>query len=222
MAILEARGLHKVYGRGPGSLHVLHGIDLLIDTGEVVIVIGPSGAGKSTLLHILGGLDRPTRGQVMFDGADLFRRSAQELARVRNRSVGFVFQFHHLLPEFTALENVLLPMLIAGESRSGAVGRATELLEAVGLGARVTHRPNELSAGEKQRVAVARALVNRPKIVLADEPSGNLDRATGEMLYDLIMKLKSEYDTTFVIVTHDETLEDKATKVVRLVDGKIV
>lgn len=222
MALLEARGLHKTYGRGPGSLHVLRGIDLEVEEGDVVTVIGPSGAGKSTLLHILGGLDRPTKGRVIFDGVDLFGRSDRDLARVRNESVGFVFQFHHLLPEFTAVENVLLPALIAGEPRAQAAEKAAKLLAAVGLAERLTHRPGELSAGEKQRVAVARALANRPRIVLADEPSGNLDRATGDMLYALIMRLREEYRATFIIVTHDETLEQKATTVLRLLDGKIV
>jgi lipoprotein-releasing system ATP-binding protein len=222
MAIIEARGLHKVFGRGAGSLHVLRGIDLEIEAGDVVTVVGPSGAGKSTLLHILGGLDRPTKGQILFDGGDLFRRTDRELARVRNRSVGFVFQFHHLLPEFTALENVMLPVLIAGEPKAEAAATAGEFLEAVGLAERVTHRPNELSAGEKQRVAVARALANRPRVVLADEPSGNLDRANGEMLYDMIMNLRAEYGATFVIVTHDEELAEKSERTMRLLDGKIV
>jgi lipoprotein-releasing system ATP-binding protein len=184
-------------------------------------IVGASGAGKSTLLHILGGLDRPTRGTVLFNKEDLFRMNETELADFRNRKVGFIFQFHHLLPEFTALENAMMPALIQGVPREKAAGRAMELLNEVGLGARSAHRPGELSGGEQQRVAVARALILRPPLVLADEPTGNLDTQTGDEVFALIKELNRRWGVTFILVTHNEKLSAQADRVVRMVDGKI-
>lgn len=220
-AILVTRDLHKTYEMGTSEVHVLKGIDLVIDKGQVVAIIGPSGVGKSTLLHIMGTLDRPTKGRVEIDGTDVFSFDNRKLARFRNKRIGFVFQFHHLLPEFTALENVMMPGLIAGFSRNQVVDRARKLLQDVGLGARLQHRPNELSGGELQRVAVARALMNNPMIVLADEPSGNLDQTTSKSLHKLLWDLSRKLGKTFVIVTHNTELAENADKVVELSDGRI-
>ncbi|MBR0273096.1 MAG: ABC transporter ATP-binding protein [Bacteroidaceae bacterium] len=204
-----------------GSLQVLKGIDLDIAQGEVVSIVGPSGAGKTTLLQIIGTLDRADSGSVVIDGTDVSTLSQNALARFRNLHIGFVFQFHQLLPEFTALENVMIPALIAGRSQSDARKRAEELLAFMGLSDRATHKPAELSGGEKQRVAVARALVNKPAVVLADEPSGSLDSANKAELHALFFRLRDELGQTFVIVTHDEELAKTTDRTIHLRDGQI-
>ena len=206
---------------GPVALHVLNDIDLDIRTGEMLAIVGASGAGKSTLLHILGGLDRPTSGRVFYRDVDVFGLDSDRLARFRNEHVGFVFQFHHLLPEFSALENVMLPALIRGTERADAAENASKVLADVGLGGRVHHRPGELSGGEQQRVAVARALVQSPDAVLADEPTGNLDAHTGEAVHELLQKINKERGITFVIVTHNDRLAIRADRVLRMTDGKL-
>lgn len=203
------------------ALEVLKGITIDIAAGETIAVIGPSGAGKSTLLHILGGLDRPEEGEVYYGNEEIFSFSDDRLARFRSREIGFIFQFHHLLPEFNALENVLMPGLILGKSFSQSERRAEELLDLVGLSERLSHFPSELSGGEQQRVAVARALLNDPQILFADEPSGNLDRSGGEQLHDLLWKLNEEIGITLFIVTHNMELAGKADRIIRLIDGKI-
>lgn len=200
--IIVAKGLCKRYGQ----LDVLKGVDLTVEKGQVVSVTGASGAGKTTLLQLIGSLEPPTAGTVEIDGENPYRLSAARLARFRNRHIGFVFQFHYLLPEFSALENVMMPALIGGESARAARGRAAELLDFLGLSARAAHKPGELSGGEQQRVAVARALMNRPSVVLADEPSGNLDTAHAQALHELFFRLRDEFGQTFVIVTHNEHL----------------
>jgi lipoprotein-releasing system ATP-binding protein len=206
---------------GPVALHVLNDIDLDIRTGEMLAIVGASGVGKSTLLHILGGLDRPTSGRVFYRDVDVFGLDSDYLARFRNEHVGFVFQFHHLLPEFSALENVMLPALIRGTERVAAAENASKVLADVGLGGRVHHRPGELSGGEQQRVAVARALVLSPDAVLADEPTGNLDTHTGEAVHELLQKINKERGITFVIVTHNDKLAIRADRVLRMADGKL-
>jgi lipoprotein-releasing system ATP-binding protein len=220
-SVLEAIELGKVYPTPGGELRVLEGLDFRPRTRALTAIVGASGVGKSTLLHVLGTLDRPTSGRVLYRGRDLFTLPSPELARFRNRSIGFVFQFHHLLPEFTALENVMMPALVARTSRRDAAARAAVLLETVGLAARGEHRPAELSGGEQQRVAVARALVNAPDVLLADEPSGNLDRASGEELHDLLERLVRETGQTTVVATHDERLADRADEVYRLEGGRL-
>ena len=221
-SLLEAADLVKQYRVGRSEIQVLKGVALSVAHGEVVAVVGPSGVGKSTLLHILGGLDRPTRGTVRVDGNDVFALSDTERARFRNESVGFVFQFHHLLNDFTAEENVMLPLMIQGRPVTEAQAAAVELLDAVGLSGRRAHLPSELSGGESQRVAVARALVGRPKLVLADEPSGNLDAEHSRELHDLIWRLACSLKQTFVIATHDQTLAARADRIIRMEDGRIV
>ena len=221
-AILSARNLGKAYPTATGALTVLDGLDADVYPGELVAVVGESGTGKSTLLHLLGALDRPTSGTVTFLGEDVFAKDDEALAAFRNRAIGFVFQFHHLLPEFTALENAAMPALIAGGTFETADGRARELLTGLGLGDRLDHRPNQLSGGEQQRVAVARALMNRPGLVLMDEPSGNLDTATAERLHEELLRLSRDADQAFVVVTHNPTLAALADRVLRLEGGQLV
>jgi lipoprotein-releasing system ATP-binding protein len=206
---------------GPVALQVLGDIDLDIRKGEMLAIVGASGAGKSTLLHILGGLDRPTSGRVFYRDIDVFGLDSDRLARFRNEHVGFVFQFHHLLPEFSALENVMMPALVRGTDQRTAAETASKVLADVGLGNRVLHRPGELSGGEQQRVAVARALVLSPDAVLADEPTGNLDTHTGETVHELLQKINQERGITFVIVTHNDRLAIRADRVFRMADGKL-
>jgi lipoprotein-releasing system ATP-binding protein len=218
---LEAHGIWRIYEGTKGPIEVLRGVDLEVAVGEVVVIIGASGAGKSTLLHILGTLDAPDRGTVLIRGVDPRKCSPRELNRMRNRDIGFVFQFHYLLPEFSALENVMMPSVIGGRDRKAAADRAAELLGAVGLDERVHHRPAELSGGEQQRVAVARALANGPSIVLADEPSGNLDDRASESLHSLMRELSRSQKQTFIIVTHKKELLEKADRGFVLADGAL-
>ena len=220
-AVLEAKGVFRSFQTGSVILDVLKGVDLEIYQGEIVALIGPSGSGKSTLLHILGALDRPDKGSINLDSVEVFSLNDKELAHLRNRTVGFVFQFHHLLPEFSALENVMLPKLIAGEGIKSIENKAMELLDEVGLKDRKDHKPGELSGGEQQRVAVARALINDPKIVIADEPSGNLDRNTAENLHNLILELNRNRNQTFVIATHNLELAQRANRIFKLKDGQL-
>jgi lipoprotein-releasing system ATP-binding protein len=221
-AILEASGLRKVYQGGDGlPIEVLAGVDLSVSRGEFVAIVGSSGSGKSTLLHLLGALDTPSAGTVRLDGRDFGELDETALAQVRNRKIGFVFQFHHLLREFTALENVMLPLLIAGEEEARARSRAEELLAAVGLAGRMSHRPAALSGGEQQRAAVARALAADPVLVLADEPSGNLDTANSERLHQLFARLSREFETALVVVTHNRHLAGRADRVLSLEDGSL-
>jgi lipoprotein-releasing system ATP-binding protein len=221
--ILEATGLRKIYRGGDGNpIDVLAGADLGVARGEFVAIVGASGAGKSTLLHLLGALDRPTSGTVRLDGQSYEDMSAVELAAVRNRKLGFVFQFHHLLREFTALENVMLPLLISGASEAAARSRAEELLARVGLAGRMTHRPTALSGGEQQRTAVARALATDPVVVLADEPSGNLDYGHSELLHELFASLAREFETALVVVTHNRLLAGRADRVLSLENGRLI
>ncbi len=222
-AILEAQGLRKVYRGGDGSIiDVLSGVDLAVGRGEFVAIVGASGSGKSTLLHLLGALDTPTDGTVLLDGHPYTELGPEALAAVRNRKLGFVFQFHHLLREFTALENVMMPLLIADEDEDRARSRAEELLAAVGLAGRMSHRPAALSGGEQQRAAVARALAADPLVVLADEPSGNLDNANSERLHQLFGRLSREFETALVVVTHNRQLASRADRVLSLEGGRLV
>lgn len=216
--MIEAKHIVKRYG----DLEVLRGVDVTIGEAEVVTIVGPSGAGKTTLLQIIGTLDRPDNGTVSYDGVDVLGLKGNQLALFRNRNIGFVFQFHQLLPEFTTLENVAIPALIGGEKRDAAYERARQLLDYLKLGDRLDHKPSQLSGGERQRVAVARALVNRPKVILADEPSGSLDTANKQSLHQLFFRLRDELRQTFVIVTHDETLAREADRVLRMQDGLII
>jgi lipoprotein-releasing system ATP-binding protein len=221
-ALVTVINLSKSFSMGTYTLPVLKGINLEIRRGELIAIVGASGAGKSTLLHILGTLDRPTGGRVLFEGQDVFALSEEALAAFRNKRIGFVFQFHHLLPEFTALENTLLPALIQHRQLEEARQDAACLLTELGLGKRLHHKPGELSGGEQQRVAVARALMQRPDLVLADEPTGNLDTQTGEALFALLRQLNKTRGTTFVIATHNDKLSAQADRIIRLEDGKIV
>lgn len=220
--LLTARDVTRTFATGDrqgGKLCVLRGVSLEIQPGEIIAIVGASGAGKSTLLHILGTLDRPTTGEVLVDGRNVFALDDEALARFRNRSIGFVFQFHHLLPEFSAVENVAMPALISGERLPAVRERALTLLQDVGVGERADARPSQLSGGEQQRVAVARALMNAPRVVLADEPSGNLDSANAELLHRLIWDLSRTKGQSFVVVTHNESLAARADRVMRIADG---
>ena len=217
-----AKDLHKTYTTGAKPLEVLRGVDLELQAGESLAILGASGAGKSTLLHVLGTLDPPSKGTIHYDGQSLFDWSERKLSAFRNKTIGFVFQFHHLLPMLTAAENTMLPRLISGEARSLAMEKAKELLTQVGLAGRMEHRPSELSGGEQQRVAVARALVMEPSILLADEPTGNLDSKTGKEVSDLLMELKDRRGMTLVVVTHNESLAERFQQRVYLSDGKLL
>lgn len=219
--LLEIRGLCKTYEIGANRVEVLSGIDLELEAATTTALVGASGAGKSTLLHLLGALDRPSAGTVCFRGDDLFRKNDGELASFRNRSIGFVFQFHHLLPEFTALENVMMPALIARVPRAEARKMAEELLADVGLAQRLNHRPGEMSGGEQQRVAIARALVMSPELLLADEPTGNLDMKTSDGVHAVLADLQKKKGLTLVVVTHNEHLAAAMGRTVRLIDGRL-
>ena len=216
--MLIAKGIHKSYG----SLHVLKGVSLEISSSEIVSIVGSSGAGKSTLLHILGTLDQPDQGSLEMDGKNLLKLKGDALARFRNEKIGFIFQFHNLLPEFTALENIQIPGFILGGKESSLLKKAQELAEILGISARLDHKPSELSGGEQQRVAVARALINSPAVVFADEPSGNLDTANAKGLHQLFFQLRDELKQAFVIVTHNEELAEMADRKVQMKDGLIV
>ncbi|RZT91106.1 lipoprotein-releasing system ATP-binding protein [Ancylomarina subtilis] len=215
--MIEAKQLKKSFGQ----VHVLKGLDFNVQKGEIVIVVGASGAGKTTLLQILGTLDKPDSGQLYFDGIDISSLNEKDLSAFRNKNIGFVFQFHHLLPEFTALENVCIPAYIAKKSKVEATTKAKELLSMLGLDHRLDHKPSELSGGEKQRVAIARALINEPMVVFADEPSGNLDSVTRQELHEIIVDLRNKLNQTFVIVTHDLEMEHMADRKIVMTDGMI-
>lgn len=220
MSVLVAEGIVKSFRGGDGGiLHILNGVELTLARGEMIAIVGTSGAGKSTLLHVLGALDVPSKGRVLIDGEPLAGRSEEDLAAIRNRKVGFVFQFHHLLREFTALENVMMPLRISGLEVKPARSRAEELLSRVGLSGRMHHRPSELSGGEQQRTAVARALAMDPVLLLADEPSGNLDHANAERLHDLLAELARDLEIGMVVVTHNRSLAGRADRVLLLEDG---
>ncbi|MBR1990711.1 MAG: ABC transporter ATP-binding protein [Bacteroidales bacterium] len=216
--MIQINGLEKNYG----ALQVLKGINLEIADRSVISIVGASGAGKSTLLHLIGTLDKPDKGKVLIDGTDLYTLSDKELAAYRNQNIGFVFQFHHLLPEFTAAENVALPAMIAGKSKAEAMKRAEELLDFLKLKERLTHKPSQLSGGEQQRVAVARALVNNPKLILADEPSGNLDSENASKLHQLFFDLRDQFHQTFIVVTHNNELAEMSDRKITIKDGQIV
>ena len=220
--ILACQNLTKRYSQGELDVAVLKGVNLTVGIGEQIAIMGASGSGKSTLLHLLGGLDKPTGGTVTLDGQDLNKIGSRQQAKLRNKSLGFIYQSHHLLGEFTVLENVAMPLLIAGESVPEAKLRATALLQRVGLGHRITHKPGELSGGERQRAAVARALINNPAVILADEPTGNLDSKTAEQVYQLMLELNQELQVSFLVVTHDHELAAKMGKVLHMEDGVIV
>ncbi|WP_417664997.1 lipoprotein-releasing ABC transporter ATP-binding protein LolD [Pseudidiomarina sp.] len=220
--LMECRQLSRVYQDGDRELRVLQHVDLAIESGEMLAIVGSSGSGKSTLLHCMGGLDKPTSGDVLFAGEPIQNWSANTLADWRNQELGFIYQFHHLLPEFSALENVAMPQLIAGVSGAAAEARAQELLQRVGLSERMNHRPAELSGGERQRVAIARALVNGPRLVLADEPTGNLDDTTAIQIVELLQELNRELTTAFVIVTHDQSLAAQLPRTLTLHHGQLV
>lgn len=219
--IIRAAGLARTYQRGSNLITVFDDLSLLVERGELVSIVGASGAGKSTLLHILGGLDRPTSGSLEIDGFDIAKSTALDLARFRNQQIGFVFQFHHLLPEFTALENIMMPLLISGSTQRAARPVALDMLDRVGLSARAAHRPGELSGGEQQRVALARALVTSPLLLLADEPTGNLDQRTGDEILDLLQRLREEIALTAVIVTHNDRLAAASDRTLRLENRRL-
>jgi len=218
--LVEVQRIFKTYGNGAKQVEVLKGIDLTFFKGERAAIVGASGVGKTTLLHILGTLDRPTSGKVLYEGKDIFTLNEKALALFRNREIGFVFQFHHLLPEFNALENTMMPCLIRGMSKKEGASQAESILSLVGLKDRLTHKPGELSGGEQQRVAVARALVLEPKLLLADEPTGNLDTKTGETVFDLLQELNQVQGVTLIVVTHNLKLAARLSRQIHLVDGK--
>jgi lipoprotein-releasing system ATP-binding protein len=216
--MIDVKGIKKAYGQ----LEVLKGVDLKVDEKEIVAIVGKSGAGKSTLLHIMGALDKPDVGTLAIDGQEITPMGKNDLAKFRNEKIGFIFQFHHLLPEFNALENVCIPAYIKGTSMAEMQGRAKELLAYLGLSDRLDHKPNQMSGGEQQRVAVARALINNPKVVFADEPSGNLDSATSKELHNLLFDLRKDFNQTFVIVTHNEELAHMSDRRLTMKDGQII
>ncbi|WP_172393812.1 ABC transporter ATP-binding protein [Sphingobacterium prati] len=216
--MLQAKGIHKAYG----TLPILKGVDITVEKGEIVSIVGASGAGKSTLLHIIGTLDKPDQGSIFIDGVDIHKLSAKKLSAFRNEHIGFVFQFHHLLPEFTALENVCIPAFIHGQGRAEAETKAKELLELLGVSHRIDHKPAEMSGGEQQRVSVARALMNDPSIILADEPSGNLDSENAAALHQLFFDLRTKFQQTFIIVTHNEELARISDRTIHMRDGLVV
>jgi lipoprotein-releasing system ATP-binding protein len=218
---IEVRGLRKAFRMGGEELHILKGVNLTVRRGEFLAIVGPSGVGKSTLLHIVGGLDRPTEGEVYYQGLEVSRLPEGKLAAFRNQTVGFVFQFHHLLREFSALENTMMPALIGRRDPADAEERAKAILQRVGLADRLGHRPGELSGGEQQRVAIARALVLSPTVLLADEPTGNLDSKTGEAVFDLVRKLNREQGLTVILVTHNEWFARQTDRVLRMADGQL-
>ena len=217
--MIRIRGLNKSFATINGRLQVLHDIDLHVELGQRIAVVGSSGAGKTTLMHIMGGLDHPSRGEVLFEGKNLFALKGSALDAFRNRTIGFIFQFHQLLPEFSALENVMMPLLIAGQSRARARIPATEILSEVGLKERLEHKPGALSGGEQQRVAIARALIQKPRLLLADEPTGNLDRRTSEEIFALLERLHCSHNLTMVIVTHNDQIAAQMDRVLRIEDG---
>ena len=219
--MIRISGLNKSFDTVNGQLQVLQDINLHVRPGQRIAVVGSSGAGKTTLMHIMGGLDQPSSGEVHFEGKNLFTLKGAELDAFRNRTIGFVFQFHQLLPEFTALENVMMPLLIAGQSRGKARGPATEILAEVGLAKRLDHKPGALSGGEQQRVAIARALIQNPRLLLADEPTGNLDQRTSEEIFGLLDKLHCSHNLTMVIVTHNDQIAAQMDRVLRIVDGRV-
>ena len=219
--IIQIKNLTKIFGDGV-EIKALDGVDLDIKRGEFMSIIGPSGSGKSTLLNQIGILDTPTSGTILLNGVDVTKMSDKERSRTRNKELGFIFQYHHLLPDFNALENVMMPLLISGIKSSQARKVARKVLDEVGLGDRMKHRPNQLSGGQNQRVAIARALANKPSIVIGDEPTGNLDSKASDNIYELLRKLNREHEQTFILVTHDEQMAAKTDRVIRLVDGKVV
>ncbi|HIE31636.1 MAG TPA: ABC transporter ATP-binding protein [Methanosarcinales archaeon] len=219
--IIEIRDLTRIYGDG-APIRALDGVNLDIERGEFLAIIGPSGSGKSTLLHQIGILDTPTSGTILLNGVDITKMSDRERSRMRNEELGFIFQYHHLLPDFNALENVMMPLLISGVKPSRARKIAREMLEEVGLADREGHRPNQLSGGQNQRVAIARALANSPDIVIGDEPTGNLDSRASDNIYELLRRLNREHNQTFILVTHDEQMAKKTDRIIRLVDGRVV
>ena len=218
--IIQIKNLTKIFGDGV-EIKALDGVDLDIERGEFLAIIGPSGSGKSTLLNQIGILDTPTSGTILLNGVDVTKMSDKERSRTRNKELGFIFQYHHLLPDFNALENVMMPLLISGIKSSQAREIARKVLDEVGLGDRMDHRPNQLSGGQNQRVAIARALVNKPSIVIGDEPTGNLDSKASENIYELLRQLNREHNQTFILVTHDERMAAKTDRIIRLVDGRV-
>ena len=221
-SVLACRQLGKTFGQGDVALNILRDIDLTVTTGERIAITGASGSGKSTLLHLLGGLDEPTSGDVSITGQSLASLSPVQLGRLRNKTLGFIYQFHHLLPEFTATENVAMPLLVGGVRPAQAREQAESLLARVGLSARLTHKPGEMSGGERQRAAVARALVTQPACVLADEPTGNLDRQNAEQVYALMLELNQEFGTSLLVATHDSLIAERMDRVARLEDGRLI
>ena len=219
--VIEVRDLHKGFRQGPRRIEVLTGIDLKLTAGQSLAIVGASGAGKSTLLHILGGLDRPDSGEVLINSQSIWDMSEAQRGRLRNETMGFVYQFHHLLPEFTALENVAMPLMIRGESTAASIARASELLGQVGLESRLDHKPGELSGGERQRAAVARALVGSPALILGDEPTGNLDELTADSVYQQILGLNRELGTSLILVTHDHRMAARMDRCLELSKGRL-